>query len=108
LIRLLPDGFAALLAPALAPPALKLPGAVAPDGAVLCPVVVPFDIDPLGGAAPTLAVPLPPAAPPLPWANASVLVNANANPSVVAFIFMVVSLAVFIGDKLSSRHMFLR
>jgi hypothetical protein len=112
LIRLLPDGFAALLAPALAPPALKLPGAVAPDGAVLCPVVVPLDIDPLGGAAPTPAVPpVPaPAAPPPLWANASVLVNASAvaNPSVVAFIFIVVSLAVFIGDKLSSRHMFRR
>src|SRR5690242_17548847 len=73
-IRLLPEGFCGLLAPALAPPALKL-GEAVPDGA--CPVVVPLDIDPLGGAAPTPADPLAPVpaapAPPPLCAKASVL-----------------------------------
>jgi pilus assembly protein Flp/PilA len=95
-IKLLPEGFWVLLAPALEPPALKFED---PDGA--CPVVVPFDIDPLGGAAPTPAVPLAPApvvplapaaapaAPPPPLsARASVLDMASANPSVRAFIFI--------------------
>lgn len=109
-IRLLPDGFCELLAPALAPPALKLPGAVVPDGLVLCPVVVPLDIDPLGGAAPAPVVPLPPApAPPPLCANASVLVNASAaaNPPVVILI-VIGRLLVFVGDKRPSRHMFPR
>jgi hypothetical protein len=111
-IRLLPDGFCVLLAPALDPPALKF-GEAVPDGA--WPVVVPFDIDPLGGAAPTLAVPLAPPlapapAPPAPplCANATVLVSARAAANnVTAFIFIRVSSAV-IGDKLPRRHMFLR
>jgi hypothetical protein len=105
----LPDGFRELLAPALAPPALKFEGAV-PDGA--WPVVVP--VGPLGGAAPTPAVPLapepapPPPAPPAPCANAVVLesISAAAN-NVTAFIFIAVSSAV-IGDKRSRLHMFLR
>jgi hypothetical protein len=87
-----------LLAPAVAPPALRLED-VAPDGAVLCPVVAPLDIDPLGGAAPTPAVPLAPAPapadPPAPCPNASVLViaSAAASASVVAFIVIVVSVS---------------
>jgi hypothetical protein len=95
LIRLFPDGFCELLAPAVEPPALKFEDAV-PDGA--CPVVVPLDTDPLGGAAPVPVVPLAPApaaplpAPPL-WANASGLASANAltNPNVTAVIFIVSS-----------------
>jgi len=105
--RLLPDGFCMLLAPALDPPALKFEGAV-PDGA--WPVVVPFDIDPVGGAAPTCAVPLAPPlalAPPL-CANATVLVNVSAIANIVtAFIFIPVSFSAVIGDKLSRKHMFL-
>jgi hypothetical protein len=101
LMKLLPDGSRALLAPALAPPALKLP-AVAPDRAPLCPVVVPLDIDPLGGAAPTPAAPRP------LCASAAVLVNASAvaNASVVTFIFIL--LVAFTGNKLPRRHMFRR
>jgi hypothetical protein len=114
--RLLPDGFCMLLAPALDPPALKFEEAV-PDGA--WPVVVPFDIDPLGGAAPTPAVPLAPTpavplapalpAPPL-CASASVLVTASAvaNPSVASFIFIIVSLSALVGDKLPQQYMFRR
>ena len=106
--RLLPDGFCMLLAPALDPPALKFEGAV-PDGA--WPVVVPFDIDPVGGAAPTCAVPLAPPlalAPPL-CANATVLVSVSAIANIVtAFIFFIpVSFSADIGDKLSRKHMFL-
>ncbi|HEY2246540.1 MAG TPA: hypothetical protein VGH70_03765, partial [Bradyrhizobium sp.] len=110
-IRLLPEGFCVLLAPALEPPALKF-GELVPDGA--WPVVVPLDIDPLGGAAPTPAVPLadplapapapaaPPPAPPA-CANASVLVSANANPNVTAFIFIIVSFTAVIEDKCPDR-----
>ena len=91
-----------LLAPAAEPPALRL-GDVVPDGA--CPVVVPFDIDPLGGAAPAPAVPL---APPL-CAKATVLVSASAVASIVtAFIFIPVSFSAVVGDKRSQQHMFLR
>jgi hypothetical protein len=75
--------------------------------------VVPFDADPLGGAAPTPAVPLAPApvptppAPPL-CAKATVLASASAVANnVTAFIFIVVSFAV-IGDKLAWQQMFLR
>jgi hypothetical protein len=98
-----------LLAPAVEPPALKFDEA-APDDA--WPVVVALDIDPLGGAAPTPAVPLapPPApAPPL-CANATVPVSASAvaNPSVIAFIFIAVSFSAVIGDKRSRQHMFRR
>jgi len=113
LMKLLPDGFCVLLAPAVEPPALKFGDAV-PDGA--WPVVMPFAIDPLGGAAPTPAVPLaptpapapavPPPAPPL-CANATVLVSANANPNVTAFIF-IVSFAAATEDKRPDRHRFLR
>jgi hypothetical protein len=107
-IRLLPDGFRMLLAPALELPALRFGDAV-PDGA--WPVVVPLDIDPLGGAAPAPVVPLaPPLAPPAPplCANATGLVSASAAASnVIAFIFIPVSSAV-VGDKLSRRHMFPR
>jgi hypothetical protein len=109
-IRLLPDGFCELLAPAVEPPALKFADPV-PDGA--WPVVVPLDIDPLGGAAPTPAVPLAPVpaapAPPL-CARATVLVSASAvaNPSVTILIFIRVSFFAVIGDKLSRKHMFLR
>jgi hypothetical protein len=110
-IRLLPDGFRMLLAPALEPPALRFGDAV-PD--VACPVVAPFDIDPLGGAAPAPVVPLAdplapaPAAPPL-CANATGLasVNAAAN-NVIAFIFIPVSFSAVVGDKRSRRHMFPR
>jgi hypothetical protein len=107
----LPDGFRELLAPALAPPALKFEEAV-PDGA--WPVVVP--VDPLGGAAPTPAVPLapapapaaPPPAPPL-CANAAVLESiSTAANNVTAFIFIAVSFSAVIGDKRSRLHMFLR
>jgi hypothetical protein len=110
--RLLPDGFCMLLAPALEPPALKFEEAV-PDGA--WPVVVPFDIDPAGGAAPTCAVPLAPtpAVPPAPapplCANATVLVSVSAIANIVtALIFIPVSFSAVIGDKLSQQHMFLR
>jgi hypothetical protein len=101
----LPDGFCMLLAPAAVPPALRF-GCVG-DGA--WPVVVPVAIDPLGGAAPTPAVPLAPApAPPL-WAKATVLVSASAAANnVIAFIFIAVSFSAVIGDKRSQQHMFLR
>jgi hypothetical protein len=110
--RLLPDGFCMLLAPAVEPPALKFGDAV-PDGA--WPVVVPFAIDPLGGAVPTPAVPLAPPlapapAPPAPplCAKATVLASASAvTNNVTVLIFIPVSSAV-IGDKRSRRHMFLR
>src|ERR1700750_2132708 len=99
-----------LLAPAADPPALRLEDA-APDGA--WPVVAPFDIDPLGGAAPTPAVPLAPApavprAPPL-CANATVLVSASTVASnVTAFIFIPVSFSAVVGDKRSQQNMFPR
>jgi hypothetical protein len=71
---------------------------------------VPFAIDPLGGAAPTPAVPLAPAPAPAPplCARATVLVSASAvaNPSVTILTFAVSS-ALF-GDKLSRKHMFRR
>jgi hypothetical protein len=114
--KLLPDGFCILLAPALDPPALRF-GDVAPDGA--WPVVVPFDIDPTGGAAPEpvvpLAEPLAPApaapAPPAPplCPKATGLVSTSAIASIVtAFIFIPVSFCTVVGDKLSQMHMFLR
>jgi hypothetical protein len=100
-IRLLPDGFSVLLAPADEPPALKFE-----DPVPACPVV-PLFIDPLGGAAPTPAVPLapplapapaPPAPPPL-CANATVLVSASAAASNVTFIFIPVSLSAVVGEQ---------
>ena len=108
--KVLPDGFCMLLAPAVELPALKF-GDADPDGA--CPVVVPFAIDPLGGAAPTPAVPLAPApapaAPPPPLcARAIVLVSASAVANIATVIFIAVSFSAVMGDKLSQQHMFLR
>lgn len=86
-------------------------GDVVVDGA--CPVVVPFAIDPAGGAAPTPAVPLAPepAAPaPVPpvCAKATVPVSAStAANDVTALIFIPVSFSAVMGDKLTQRFMFL-
>jgi hypothetical protein len=109
-IRLLPDGFCVLLAPAVEPPAFKFDDPAAPA----CPVV-PLFIDPAGGAAPTPAVPLapvpapaaPPPAPPV-CARATVLVSARAVAKITAFIFIAVSFSPVIEDKLSQQYMFLR
>jgi hypothetical protein len=111
-IRLLPDGFCVLLAPAVEPPAFKFDAPAAPA----CPVV-PLFIDPAGGAAPEPAVPLapapalapaaPPPAPPL-CARATVLVSASAVANITAFVFIAVSFSAVIGDKLSQQHMFRR
>ncbi|HEY2885527.1 MAG TPA: hypothetical protein VGJ08_09970 [Rhizomicrobium sp.] len=114
-IRLLPDGFCVLLAPAVEPPAFKFDDPAAPA----CPVV-PLFIDPAGGAAPVPVVPLipplvpapappaPPPAPPAPCANANVLVSASAVANIATVIFIAVSFSAVIGDKLSRQHMFLR
>jgi hypothetical protein len=85
-MRVLPDGFRPLLAPAAALPAL-LP--VPP--VVELPVVVPFTEEPVVVplAPDPPAAELPPAEPLLLWANANVLVSARAaaNPIVMSFMF---------------------
>lgn len=85
-MRVLPDGFWPLLAPAAALPAL-LP--VPP--VVELPVVVPFMEEPVVVplAADPPAAELPPAEPLPLWANANVLVSARpaANPIVMSLMF---------------------
>jgi hypothetical protein len=77
LIKLLPEGLPALLAPAVALPALVL--AEPPPAAPLMPVVVPLVVDPVAEAPPVE---------PLLCAKAVLLANASAaaNPTVVNLI----------------------
>jgi hypothetical protein len=91
LMKLLPDGFSALFAPAAAPPAFifgLLPGRV--PGAV--PVVVPPMDDPV--VTPLVPDPaVPPAAEPVPvCAKAKVLVRAIAAASPMLVSFMMIFL----------------
>jgi hypothetical protein len=91
LMKLLPEGFCALFAPAVLLPALVLTDAPAPGVVPLMPVVVPLDVVPLDvvpvDAAPVDVVPVPPAEVPL-CAKAHAFTNASAaaNPSVVILI----------------------
>lgn len=86
LMRVLPDGFWPLLAPAAALPALLLVPPV-----VELPVVVPFMEEPVvvPVAADPPAAELPPAEPLPLWANTNVLVSARAaaNPIVMSLMF---------------------
>jgi hypothetical protein len=85
-MKLLPDGFSVLFAPAAAPPALRLG---LPPGEV--PVVVPPMEDPV--VTPLVADPpvVPPAAEPVPvCAKAKVLVRAKAAASPMLVSFMMV------------------
>jgi hypothetical protein len=75
LIKLLPEGLRALLAPAVALPALVLPPPAAPP----MPVVVPLVVDPVAAAPPDV---LPLCAKATPPVKASTV----ANPSVASFI----------------------
>jgi hypothetical protein len=88
LMKLLPEGLRALLAPAVLLPALVLvlPDTPAPGVVPLMPVVAPLDVVPLD-VVPLALVPVPPAeAPPCAKANAFVKTSAAANPSVAIFI----------------------
>jgi hypothetical protein len=89
LMKVLPDGFWLLLAPAAALPAL-LP---VPPVVEVTVVVVPFMEEPVVVplAADPPAAELPPAAPLLLWANANVLLSARAaaNPIVTSLMFSV-------------------
>lgn len=86
-MKLLPDGFRILFAPAAAPPALRLgllpdtaPGAVPP---MEDPVVTPLVADPPAA--------VPPVAEPVPvCANAQVLVSAKAAASPMLVSFMMI------------------
>jgi hypothetical protein len=93
LIKLFPDGFRLLFAPAAALPALLLIPLL-----VELPVVVPFIEEPVvvPVAADPLAAELPPAEPPA-CAKANVLVIAStaANPIVVSFIVV----SIFVVDR---------
>jgi hypothetical protein len=90
LIRLFPDGFLALFAPAAAPPALLPPAPLIDD-----PVVVDGApaVEPLPEGEPAAPVPAdPPPAPPAPaWANARVFESANAVANAIVVSFMIVS-----------------
>ena len=85
-MRVLPDGFCPLLAPAAALPAL-LP---VPPVVEVPVVVVPFMEEPV---VVPVAAELPPAEPPPLWANANVLVSvrAAANPIVMSLMFSFLS-----------------
>lgn len=91
LIRLLPDGFKPLFAPAAALPALVfMPVPVEVPGEA--PVVVPVMDDPV--VVPPVADPpaaAPPAEPPL-WAKAAVLESASAAASPMLVNFMMIIL----------------
>lgn len=91
LIKVLPDGFRPLLAPAVALPApLLIP--------LLVPLVVPFVEEPVVTplVADPVAAELPPVEP-LPCANANVLVNASAAANPIVLSLMVVS--VIVADR---------
>lgn len=79
LIKLLPEGFAALLAPAAALPALS------PMLAPADPVATPQDEDPHPASNPRLPEPS--------WANAIVLASANTVANPIAATFMTVFLS---------------
>ena len=88
-MKLFPEGFRLLFAPAAAPPALKF--GLVPGEA---PVVVPFIDDPV--VVPLVAVPpvakLPPAEPLPFWAKARVLESASAAASPMLQNFMMIFL----------------
>ena len=90
-MKLLPDGFKALFAPAAALPALKLlPAPLIDDPVVVdgAPIV-----EPLPEFEPAAPVPTdPPPAPPAPaWANARVFESANAVANAIVVTLMSVS-----------------
>jgi hypothetical protein len=86
LMKLLPEGLRALLAPAVLLPALVLPETPVPGVVPLMPVVVPLDVVPVD-VVPLAAV--PPAEVPLcAKAHAFVNTSAAANPSVAVFILV--------------------
>jgi hypothetical protein len=99
LIRLFPDGFAALFRPAAALPAL-LVMPVSAGLPVALPVVVPLVVPPVEDpvAVPLVAAPpvaeLPPVEPPVDCASAQVPANASAvaNPNAASFM-----IAPFLG-----------
>jgi hypothetical protein len=97
-MRVLPDGFCPLLAPAAAlpallpvPPVVEVPVVVVPF--MEEPVVVPLAADPP-------AAELPPAEPLPLWANANVLVSASAvaNPIVMSLMFSFLSVVFSKGQ----------
>lgn len=92
-MKLFPDGFRLLFAPAAAPPALKF-GFVPDEVPGAAPVVVPFIDDPV--VVPLVAVPPvaePPPAEPAPLcAKATVLEIASATTSPMLLIFMLIFL----------------
>jgi hypothetical protein len=96
LIKLLPEGLRALLAPAVALPALVLP----PPAAPLMPVVVPLVVDPVAEAPPVE---------PLLCAKAALLAKASAaaNPIVANLIDVSPRLRLQTRDKLPYRYTFL-
>jgi hypothetical protein len=88
LIRLFPDGFLAVFAPAAAPPELLPPAPLIDDPVVVdgAPAVEPLpEVEP--------AAPVPADPPPAPaWANARVFESANAVANAIVVSFMIVSL----------------